>query len=145
MFHLKKFLSNLRILRFIFIPLLKILNFEFRWKHDLTNKPFYLQSYYHKGYWFYGHNREKDELYFFQKLISKGDSVLEVGTHIGYLTQYFEFLVGDAGQILAVEPTPNSLYYLKKNVCPKTIIIEKATSNRCGEVGFFYRRIWWIY
>ena len=63
--------------------------------------------------------------------------MLEVGAHIGYLTQYFEFLVGDAGHILAVEPTPNSLYYLKKNVCPKTIIIEKAASNRCGEVEFF--------
>ena len=137
MFHLKNFIANLHILRSILIPVLKTLNFEFRWKHDLTNKPFYLQSYYHKGYWFYGQNREKDELYFFQKLISKGDSVLEVGTHIGYLTQYFEFLVGDAGHILAVEPTPNSLYYLKKNVRPKTIIIEKAASNRCGEVDFF--------
>ena len=119
------------------IPVLKKLNFEFRWKHDLTNKPFYLQSYYHKGYWFYGQNREKNELYFFQNLIGKGDSVLEVGSHIGYLTQYFEFLAGDSGHILAVEPTPNSLYYLKKNVCPKTIIIEKAASDRCGEVEFF--------
>ena len=137
MFHLKNFLVNLSILRYIFIPVLKTLNFEFRWKHDLTNKPFYLQSYYHKGYWFYGQNREKDELYFFQKLIDKGDSVLEVGTHIGYLTQYFEILVGDAGNILAVEPTPNSLYYLKKNVWPKTIIIEKAASNKLGEVEFF--------
>ena len=50
--------------------------------------------------------------------------MLEVGTHIGYLTQYFEFLVGDAGHILAVEPTPNGLYFLKKNVCTKTMIIE---------------------
>ena len=63
--------------------------------------------------------------------------MLEVGTHIGYLTQYFESLVGDTGHILAVEPTPNSLYYLKKNVAPKTIIIEKAASNMCGEVEFF--------
>lgn len=91
MFHFKKFLVNLRILRSILIPVLKTLNFEFRWKHDLTNKPFYLQSYYHKGYWFYGQDREKDELYFFQKLISKGDSVLEVGTHIGYLHNTLSF------------------------------------------------------
>ncbi len=137
MSHLKKFLINLSMLRFVLIPVLKKLNFEFRWKHDLTKKPFYLQSYYHKGYWFYGQNREKDELDFFHKLIGKGDNVLEVGTHIGYLTQYFELLVGDAGHILAVEPTPNSLYYLKKNVSPKTIIIEKAASNRCEEVEFF--------
>ena len=134
---LKKILVNLSILRFILIPILKTLNFEFRWKHDLTNRPFYLQSYYHKGYWFYGQNREKEELDFFQKLIGKGDSVLEVGAHIGYLTQYFEFLVGVEGHVLAVEPTPSSAKYLKKNVCPKTIIIEKAASNRIGEIAFF--------
>ena len=135
--NLKNFLVNLSILRFILIPVLKKVNFEFRWKHDLTKRPFYLQSYYHKGYWFYGKNREKDELDLFQKLITKGDTVLEVGTHIGYLTQYFEFLVGDEGQVLAVEPTPNSIYYLKKNVSSKTIIIDRAASNRCGEVEFF--------
>ena len=137
MFHLKKFLANLSMLRFFLIPVLKKLNFDFRWKHDLTSRPFYLQSYYHKGYWFYGQNREKDELDFFQKFIVRGDNVLEVGTHIGYLTQYFEFLVGDEGHILAVEPTPNSLYYLKKNVRPKTKIIEKAASNMRGEIEFF--------
>ena len=135
--NLKNFLVNLSILRFILIPVLKKVNFEFRWKHDLTNRPFYLQSYYHKGYWFYGKNREKDELDLFQKLITKGDTVLDVGTHIGYLTQYFEFLVGGEGQVLAVEPTPNSIYYLKKNVSCKTVIIDKAASNRCGEVEFF--------
>ena len=117
--NLKNFLVNLSILRFILIPVLKKVNFEFRWKHDLTNRPFYLQSYYHKGYWFYGKYREKDELDLFQKLIAKGDTVLEVGTHIGYLTQYFEFLVGDEGQVLAVEPTPNSINYLKKMYLPK--------------------------
>ena len=137
MIYLKNFLVKLSILRFIFIPVLKKLNFEFKWKHDLTNRSFYLQSYYHKGYWFYGKNREKDELDIFQKLIEKGDTVLEVGTHIGYLTQYFEFLVGNEGQVFAVEPTPNSIYYLKKNVCPKTVIIDKAASNKCGEVEFF--------
>ena len=65
--NLKNFLVNLNILRFILIPVLKKVNFEFRWKHDLTNRPFYLQSYYHKGYWFYGKNREKDVLDLFQK------------------------------------------------------------------------------
>ena len=54
-------------------------------------------------------------------------------------TQYFEFLVGDSGHIHVVEPTTNSLYYLKKNVCPKTIIIEKTDSNRCEEVKLFIK------
>ena len=136
-FHIKNFLVNLSILRLVLIPVLKKLNFEFRWKHDLTNRPFFLQSYYHKGYWFYGQNREKDELDFFQKFIVRGDNVLEVGTHIGYLTQYFEHLVSDSGKVLAIEPTPYSLSYLQKNVLPSTIIIEKAASNNCGQIDFY--------
>tara|TARA_B100001057_G_scaffold189724_1_gene190513 strand:- start:362 stop:499 length:138 start_codon:yes stop_codon:yes gene_type:complete len=38
-----------------------------------------------------------------------------------------------------VEPNPNSLYYLKKFECPKTIIIEIASSNRLEEVEFFIK------
>jgi len=134
---MRKKLANLRYLRFIIIPLLKKFNFEFKWKHDLTKRPFYLQSFYHKGYWFFGHIREKEELKYFQKLIVKGGNVLEVGAHIGYLTQYFEDLVGFSGRVLTVEPTPLSLYYLKKNIRPDTIVIEKAASDKCGKVELF--------
>ena len=107
-------IANIRLLRFIFIPLLKKFNFEFKWKHDITKRSFYLRSFDHKGYWFYGKNREKDELKFFKKLISQDSCVLEVGSHIGYLTQYFEDLVGSEGRVFAVEPTRGSLQYLKK-------------------------------
>lgn len=91
----------------------------------------------HKGYWFYGANREKEELKLFKKLIIKGSTVLEVGAHIGYLTSLFEDLVGIDGRILAIEPTPSSLRYLKKNIRPSTIIVEKAAGNISGKVEFF--------
>jgi FkbM family methyltransferase len=130
-------IANIRLLRFIFIPLLKKFNFEFKWKHDITKRSFYLRSFDHKGYWFYGKNREKDELKFFKKLISQDSCVLEVGSHIGYLTQYFEDLVGSEGRVFAVEPTRGSLQYLKKNVRPNTIIIEKAASCKKGQAKFF--------
>ena len=130
-------LAKIRLLRIIFIPLLKKFNFEFKWKHDLTSRPFYLKSFEHKGYWFYGKGREKDDLKFYKKLILKESCLLEVGPHIGYLTQYFEDLVGSKGRILAIEPTQNSLRYLKKNTHLNTIIIEKAASNKKGQAEFF--------
>lgn len=130
-------IAKIRILRLIFIPLLKKFNFEFKWKHDITKRPFYLKLFDHKGYWYYGKNREKEELFFFNKLILKDSCVLEVGTHIGYLTQYFEDLVGSEGRVLAVEPTQSSLHYLKKNVRSNTTVIEKAASSKNGQAKFF--------
>ena len=84
--------------------ILKKLNFKFKWKH--TGRDFFLESFYHKGYWFYGKDREKEELKILNQLIKKGDSVLEVGTHIGYLSQVFENLIGSEGSLLLIEPTP---------------------------------------
>lgn len=130
-------IASIRILRWIFIPLLKKLNFEFKWKHDITKRPFYLKLFDHKGYWFYGKVREKDELKFFKELILHDSCVLEVGAHIGYLTQYFEDLIGSDGRVLAVEPTQSSLRYLKKNIRSNTTVIEKAASSKKGQAEFF--------
>ena len=134
---MQRMIAKIRIIRLIFIPLLKKFNFEFKWKHDITKRPFYLKLFDHKGYWFYGKDRENEELYFFKKLILKDYCVLEVGTHIGYLTQYFEDLVGSDGRALAVEPTQSSLRYLKKNVRSNTTVIEKAASSKNGQASFF--------
>lgn len=134
---MRRMIAKVRILRWIFIPLLKKFNFQFKLKHDITKRPFYLKFFDHKGYWFYGKDREREELYFFKKLILKDSCVLEVGTHIGYLTQYFEDLVGEEGRVLAVEPTQTSLRYLKKNVRSNTAVIEKAASSKKGQAEFF--------
>jgi len=134
---MQRMIAKIRILRLVFTPLLNKFNFEFKWKHDITKRPFYLKLFDHKGYWFYGKDREKEELYFFKKLILKDSCVLEVGTHIGYLTQYFEDLVGSDGRVLAVEPTQSSLRYLKKNVRSNTTVIEKAASSKNGQARFF--------
>ena len=44
---------------------------------------------------------------------------------------------GNEGQLVVIEPKPESNYYLKKNICPTTKIICKAASNYCGESSFF--------
>lgn len=134
---MKKLIASIDFLRTIFIPLLKLFNFRFKWKHDITKRDFYLESFKHKGYWYYGKNREQAEIDAFYRLIQKGDKVLEVGTHIGYVTQVFEEIVGKEGQLVVIEPTPESNYYLKKNICPATKIICKAASNYSGEGSFF--------
>jgi len=48
--------------------------------------------------------------------IKKGDTVLDLGAHIGYWTCLFAKLVGKTGKVFAFEPDPESFQILKKNV-----------------------------
>lgn len=113
-------------------PILRHLNFEIRIKHDITKRPLTLLSWLHKGYWYYGLSREEEEIQRFRELINEGMMVLEIGGHIGYVTQLFEELVGEYGKVYVAEPFPNSRYFLKKNVLPSTCILPVALSDAVG-------------
>ena len=39
-------------------------------RHHLTKKPFYLDAFLHKGFWYYGSRREKDTIELFKVLIT---------------------------------------------------------------------------
>ena len=113
---MKNILVKSQLLRLLFFPILRKLNFEIRWKHDITKRPVSLLTWLHKGYWYHGLDREFDEVERFKELINDGDCVLEVGGHIGYVTQIFEDLVGGNGLVYVAEPTPFSRYFLAKNI-----------------------------
>ena len=64
---MKKFIASIYFLRIFTIPLLKPFNFIFKWKHDITKRPFLLKFFDHKGYWFYGKERYRSEIDNFYK------------------------------------------------------------------------------
>ncbi|EKO36051.1 methyltransferase FkbM domain protein [SAR86 cluster bacterium SAR86E] len=134
---MKQNLANIKLLRKIVFPILRGLNFEYGWKHDVTLRKLHLLTWLHKGYWFYGSQRESSELKLFSKLINKGDCVLEIGGHIGYLTQIFEDLVGAEGKVLVAEPTIESRYLLEKNVRDSTKVLPFAMADEDGEMDFY--------
>ena len=134
---MKRFIASLSILRLLFIPILKFFNFSFKWKHDITRRDFFLETYYHKGYWYYGKARELKELKFLNENVKEGDIILEVGAHIGYLSQIFESLIGEKGQLAVIEPAPENLVYLKQNTLTRTKLINKAVSDYKGESEFY--------
>ena len=76
-------------MRKIILFILKNLKFDFKLKHHYTGFNFLLNSYYHKGYWYYGSKREYSTIENFFKIIQKGDYVIEVGGHIGYFSTLF--------------------------------------------------------
>ena len=73
------------------------------------------------------------------KLLRAGDSVIEVGTHIGYLCTYFAHLVGPTGRVLAFEPSEENARYLRENVShlDNVTIDSRGISNFEGEAKFF--------
>jgi FkbM family methyltransferase len=44
--------------------------------------------------------------YFARQLISKGDTVVDIGANLGYYTKLFSGWVGDKGSVIAIEPVP---------------------------------------
>lgn len=134
---MRKKIYEINLLRSILFPMLKRLNFEYEWKHDITGRKFSLMTWLHKGYWFHGSQREASELRMYRKLINKGDCVFEIGGHIGYVTQIFEDLVGADGKVLVAEPTLNSRYFLEKNARDNTLVLPFAMADIDGEMEFY--------
>jgi FkbM family methyltransferase len=133
-------LSSLRPLRRIVLPILERFNpGDLRIRHHYTGRRLLLHSYRHKGYWFHGRRREQETMQFFQRVLRPGDTVVEVGGHIGYLTMWFAELVGKTGRVVVFEPGRNNLPYLRANVAelPSVQIIEAAVSDRDGTATFF--------
>jgi len=103
-------------IRRLFLKILKATAINTTITHHFTNKKFLLNTYKHKGYWFFGKKREENTIKIFKKWIKKGDYVLEIGGHIGYFTTLYSILVGEAGKVDVFEPSELNLFYLKKNI-----------------------------
>lgn len=80
---------------------------------------------------------EQYEVEFFKKEVKKGDTVLDLGAHIGYYTIFAAELVGAEGKVFAFEPEPNNFYLLKKNIeinnYRNVIPVQKAVSDKTGK------------
>lgn len=127
-------------LRKILMPLFSVVNpGDITIRHHFTGTPFRLHSFKHKGYWFYGKRRENETMRFFAEFIDAGDTVVELGGHIGYISTYLSALVGSSGKLFVLEPGANNLPYLKRNTrsCPNVTIVEKGASDTDGELVFY--------
>jgi FkbM family methyltransferase len=48
-------------------------------------------------------------------ILRRGDIVFDVGANVGYTAALFSDLVGDAGRVLAIEPSPRSFFLLSRS------------------------------
>lgn len=90
--------------------------------------------------YYYG-DYEPFETDLFQNLIKKGDTVLDIGAHIGYYTLLSSGLVGRSGKVFSFEPDPDNLALLRKNVevnnLTNVVIENVAVSDRNKRINFY--------
>ncbi|QPB23296.1 FkbM family methyltransferase [Rhizobium sp. 007] len=107
--------------------------------HWWSDVPLRLNAYKHRGYWFKGKQRERRVMEKLAELAKPGDTVVEIGAHIGYLSVHLGKLVGDDGTVVVFEPGSNNLPYLQENTerFSNIEIVEAACGDRDGPVEFW--------
>jgi FkbM family methyltransferase len=76
-----------------------------------------------------------------ERLIQKGNTIVDVGAHVGYYALLFARWAGPQGRVFAFEPGPDNYALLRKNVelngCTNVACIPKAVSDRSAIVQLF--------
>lgn len=129
-----------KCLRMVALRVLKALASDISIRHHwVPGRRMKLNSFKHKGYWWHGRRREEATMKSVSKLIAPGQTVVEMGAHIGYLTIYFSDLAGEGGRVVAFEPSEQNLKYLRKNVQDiVNILVEPiAASDYVGQADLF--------
>ena len=89
-----------------------------------------------------GKDVEKDVKQEFFQNINTGDTIIDIGAHIGEYTLLGAKLVGGKGLVISVEPDHDSMKSLKENIIlnnfKNCIILEKAVGEKV-ETKFLYK------
>lgn len=136
---LKKKLSALPFARPLALMALQATSFDTTIKNPWTGDRLRLNTYTHKTYWFYRKNRERSSMEQFQSLVNPGDTVVEVGGHIGFIAQFLASLAGPNGEVVVFEPGINNLGYTRANlaVLSNAKLEEIAVSDHDGTATFY--------
>jgi FkbM family methyltransferase len=89
-----------------------------------------------------GGTYEPEQTRLFQKHVTQGATVLDVGAHVGYYTLLASVLVGPNGRVCAFEPNPENHGFLCKHVLLNELtnvtMENAAVSNSNGTASFAF-------
>ncbi len=132
-------IASFKYLRGVVLHLLKITARDVSINNPYSNQKIILNSYRHKGYWYFRRFREEETINSIKKIVKSGDTVIEVGGHIGFISHLYSVLVGTNGQLFVFEPGDNNSKYIKNNLntLKNVVLIEKACADINGTLNFY--------
>ncbi len=89
--------------------------------------------------------RELDHKRILERVLAPGMTIFDIGANIGYYVLMELGLVGPTGRILAIEPSPNNLSLLRRNLAlnqasERVTVIEGAVSDHRGRAKIHLSR-----
>jgi FkbM family methyltransferase len=83
---------------------------------------------------------EFDKQIIFQKYITPGMVIYDVGANVGYYSLLSSILTGANGKVFSFEPVPRNIYFLKKHIALNKLdnvtVIDKAVSDKITKLKF---------
>jgi FkbM family methyltransferase len=72
-------------------------------------------------------------------ILRPGDTVVDIGANVGFLSRKFASLVGHQGRVLAFEPDPETFTFLVYNTrrLSQVSVFKEALSDRIGKIAFY--------
>ena len=134
-----KIATRIPWLRRLILFFLKITSKDIKIKNPYSNLDFKINTFKHKGYWYYGKTREEKTTKTLYSLIKNGDIILEVGGHLGFISHLYSNLAGEKGFLYVFEPGKNNLPYIRDNLklLKNVELIEKGCGNKSGNYPFY--------
>jgi len=81
---------------------------------------------------------EPETLAYTRQVLKRGDVAVDVGAHVGYYARLFSELVGPEGLVVAVEPDPQNLSFLQRNLKGSQVrLFPVAVGKEEGEANFY--------
>ena len=84
--------------------------------------------------------REEEHMVMLRPVLQPGMTVFDIGANIGYYVLIERGLVGPRGHIVAVEPSPQNVALLRRNLalngCDNVTVLEMGVSGRAGRQPF---------
>ncbi|HWZ58637.1 MAG TPA: FkbM family methyltransferase, partial [Gemmatimonadaceae bacterium] len=83
---------------------------------------------------------ERAEQDVFARTVRPGDVVYDLGANVGFYTLLAARLAGPTGRVVAFEPVPRNLGYLRRHIalnqCENVTVVAAAVSDRSGTARF---------
>jgi FkbM family methyltransferase len=86
---------------------------------------------------------DKTEIELLKKIIKPGDSVLDIGSNIGFYAKILSSFTGEKGKVYCFEPDSTNFKYLKKNTqgIDNIVLFNKAVSDKADTLKVYKSKL----